>query len=378
MTAPHGQTRDRLRTALFGIATRRAVRDYLVMVLLIMFILLMIAMTIDLAANFASLRLSAAEDGTPVAGLMARYMTYRTVDIVTRLLPMATFFGVFLAEIYRRNRLESIILSTSGASPSRLLAAVFWVGLLLGALQAVNEAKWRPWAVFAQVDLEQGDYARWYARGWMKKASWFVSGETAIRAEVLRSDAPELRDVLVFHGIRQRELSAIYAAQRAVPTGTPYKWRLEGVSQWRSAFDSPPAAPGGVVTLTLDLVPEQLTYLHVQEFNLPGAALSALSPLSDIPNAAKIQVAVARRWSVWLLPGAFALLATCLAQAGFTGRTLMIPRLIALGAVGFLLVTSIKVFWALGELAVVPAAAAVSVPAAFALGLSAVLILRRS
>ena len=71
------------------------------------------------------------------------------------------------------------------------------------------------------------------------------------------------------------------------------------------------------------------------------------------------------------MPGALALLAVCLAQNGYSGRQPNVPRLIAMAVFGYIVVTSIKVFWALGELGAMPAAAAVitSVVSILAIGL---------
>ncbi|MDJ0628263.1 MAG: LptF/LptG family permease [Rhodobacter sp.] len=354
MTALRSYPIARLRSALFGIATRRAVTDYLKMIVLISFLLLMIAWTIDLAEHFPSLRRAAGESGTPLLSLALPYLGHRAVDILARMLPIACFFGVFLAEIVRRERLETVVLVTSGASPWRMFAAVLWVGLFTGAVLDGLEARWRPAAVWTQVETGFGDYARRFRQDWLQGEHWFVSGDTALRGEVLRADPPEMRNVLVFVGIRAPRLKAIYAAERMVPGREPIQWTLLDGYAWELQQNGQ-SLEFEDFPITLELLPQNLTYLGVPEFYLPQDALLWLDALPNYRNAAKVDVALWRRMTVWLAAVSFAFLGVVLAQAGYTGRQMMIARLIGLAAMGYSAVVSLKVFWALGELGVLSA-----------------------
>jgi lipopolysaccharide export LptBFGC system permease protein LptF len=367
-----------LPTALFGIATRRALLDYLRMVGLILFILLATAWTIDLAGNYAGIAADAERRGLSLAATLLPYLGYRTADMVTRMLPMACFFGVYLAEIARRARLETVILKAAGASPVRMLSAVLLFALLLGTLQARLEQSWRPAAVAAQIELGYGSYARRFRNDWTHFQSWLVSGDTAIRAELKRDQPPEMRDVLIFTGINAPHLKTIYSAARALPGDTPRQWRLLSGSKWQAEQGMESAEAFDEMTLTLDLIPEQISYYDEPAFYIPTEPLRAIARMRNAPTAANADVALWRRRTVWTLPGTFALLAFCLASAGFGGRTANVPRLIALACLGYFAVVSVKVFWALGELAAVPAAASVLSTVGAVLLLSAVLIRRQS
>jgi hypothetical protein len=366
----------RLLPLLFGIATRRALADYLRAVAAVLFILLAVAWTIDLAGTFPQLRDAAAERGEPLPFLMGPYLLQRGVDIVTRMLPVAVFFGVFLAEIARRTRLESIVLATAGASPLRAFAALLWLGLLLGALNAGLESRWRPAAVFAQVETGFGSYARRFWRGWLEGV-WFVEGDTALRADVLRDDPPRLRDALVFTGIRSDRLETIIGAEEVLPTEIPYLWQLRGVTRWDSIFGEASVRPGGDTRLELELIPEQLQYAHIPAFYLPSPALKAMAAMrSPPPGIAGIRTALWRRWSAPLLPFALAMLAVGLAGAGFEGRRILVPRLVALAAGGYVFTVAIKTFWALGELGSLPPQLAVLAPPAIGVAVAALFIRR--
>ena len=346
-----------LRGALFGIATRRALMDYLCMVGLIQFILLAIAWTIDLAENYAGIAADAERRGLSLVATLFPYLGYRSADMVTRMLPMACFFGVYLAEIARRTRLETVILKAAGASPARMLAAVLLFAILLGTLQAKLEQSWRPAAVAAQVELGYGSYARRFRNDWTHFQSWFVSGDTAIRAELKRDQPPEMRDVLIFTGINAPHLETIYAAEQVLPGDAPGQWRLVSGSKWDAERGMESAEPFEEMTLTLDLIPEQISYFDEPAFYIPTEPLRAIARMRNAPTAAGADVALWRRRTAWILPGTFALLAFCLASAGFCGRTPNVPRLIALACLGYFAVVSVKVFWARGALAAVPAAA---------------------
>lgn len=369
---------DTLGRALFGIATRRAVYDYLRFVALIMFILLAIAWTIDLAEHFGIIRRDAEAKGIAVYRILLPYLTYRSADMITRMLPMACFFGVFLAEIGRRARLETVILHAAGASPYRAISAVLIFGVMVGALQQRLEGNWRPAAVAAQVDLGHGDYAERFTKVWLNGYAWFLDGDTAVRAQVLRDDPPAMRNVLIFTGLREPRLQTIYAAERADPAGEPFLWRLRGVEKWDAAAgeDSSVAVPD--LTLRLDLIPEQLTHYSVPAFYLPTAPLLKMRQLNSAPRTViDAKVALWRRRTAWVLPGALALLAVFLTKSGYSGRQANVPRLLALALFGYVSVVSIKVLWAVGELGGLPAPVAVLGSVVFILGVSAVLIRRQ-
>ena len=351
-----------LRPVLFGIAVRRALGDYLRGVALITIILLMVAWTIDLARHFAQIRAGAELREVPLLDLLLPYLLHRGVDIVTRLLPMACFFGVFIAEIARRLRLESVVLGAAGFTPARGMAAVLWLALILGGLQGMLESKWRPAAVLAQVDTGFGNYAQWYRRGWLFGPVWFVEDEVAIRTEVLRTDQPRLRNVLIFEGIRQPKLTRVIAAEQAMPTTDPLIWRLEAVRIWTPETQNRPTSAQGTLDFKIDLIPEQLSYYGIQEFNIPSAPLNILATRPHAPNAPAIRNAIWRRRTAWLLPGTFALLGVALARRAFSGRVLVLPRLIGMAATGYLTVVSVKVFWTLGQLDALPAAVSVLTP----------------
>lgn len=369
---------DRLARSLTGIATRRAVADYLRFTALIMFILLSIAWTIDLAANFTAVRGRATADDLPLWQVLGRYLLHRGVDIVTRLLPMAVFFGTFLAEIARRRRLETVILATAGASPWRMLAAIAIFAVLTGAVQALLESRWRPAAVAAQVETGLGQYAARFAPRWIGDV-WFLSDDLAVRATVRRGPEPRMRDVLIFEGIDAPRLQRILGAETATPAGDPGRttlWRLSGVSAWNAAEGRETSEPLPDQVLDLGVIPEQVRYSGIRSFYLPTAPVRILARDADEGRVAEAQVALWRRRTAGFLPLAMAVFAARLVQRGFSGRLIRVPRLIALAILGYLSVVSLKVMWAVGELGAVSPPAATVGTLVVILGVSAALFAR--
>lgn len=342
-----------VRAALFGIVTWRMVKQHLALVGLMMFILLMVAWTIDLASEFNRVKRTAIENDRAVAGVVYRYLLYRGADIVAHLLPMAVFFGVFLSEILRRMRSETVILDAAGVTPLRLLVGVLWLGAILGGLQGMLEARWRPAAIKAQVEESLGHYGRHFREGWTGRAHWFFSGNVMLRAEVFRAPAPEMRNVVVFQGTDQHRLTAIYRAERMVPGAQDFTWRMSDVALWPEGNKA--VETRETLDLTLLLLPLSLRYIGVDKYFLSTEELRAFRVLPPQDRPAEVQMATWRRRISWLIPAVYAVMAIVLARAGFDGRQAVIPKLIGLAATGYIAVVSLKVCWSVGELGVMPA-----------------------
>ena len=359
------------RAALFGVAARRAAGDYLKAVSLIMFILLAVAWTIDLAQYFPGIRKQAHADLIPLWKIALPYLWHRTADILVRLLPFATFFGVYLAEVTRRLRLESAILSASGSSPTRQLAPLLAFSLAAGIFLNKLEADWRPAAVAAQIELGHGAYADRYAPRWIRDV-WFVSGDTAVRATIMRGKSAAMRDVLIFTGIKSPELMSIHAAKHAAPVANmPGIWRLSGVEIWSDALGTQGSAPAPDQTLGMGILPVQVMSHGIATFFLPSGQLRDLAALTQDPAwAADAQTSIWRRRTAWLVLPALALLAAALARRSFSGRTPVIPRMVAMGVSGLGAVVLVRVFRVMGELGTVPGPIAVfgSLAILYALG----------
>lgn len=356
-----------------GIAARQIVFLHLRSIAFVMFVLLIVAIAIDLTKHLDAVRLRATETGTPFAPLLAKYLGYRAVDIITRLLPMASLIGALITELLRHQRMENVIFAAAGASPGLLYSALFIVGLTVGAIQTGLEGWLRPAAVWAQVDLGLGSYAERFRRGPIGP-EWFTDPTRAMRATVMRSDTPDLRNVTLFEGIENEALTSVTQAARAIPGTKPESWTLIDVTRWHGppgAAMQPEHLPR--LMISFPLLPAHLEYYEVLGLNLPNAPLHEIAAFPQQPQWADAETAIARRYLAILLPGVFAFLGASLSQAGQSGRLMAWWRLLPLGGTGYITLVSVKSFWALGEVGILRPWIAASAPLAFAFALACVI-----
>ncbi|WP_169391330.1 LptF/LptG family permease [Stappia stellulata] len=356
--------------AIFGIAGRRALALYLKVTGLVMLMFLIIAWAIDLAQNLDGVLARADELGRSGGGVLALYLGFRTVDIVTRLFPVACFIGLFAAELYRLFNRETTILAAAGWSPRQTLAVVAVFAGLSGALQGTLERWGRPAAVFAQAELQLGAYGARFARGAMSGTHWLVVNGNALRARVVRSDSPELRDVELYRGVVSGDLRDVLVARKAQPTGRPGFWRLYDVDLWASL----PAAETGsderdaprpdayaehplylisryeTLDVRLDVLADTLTYFGIPAFYLPQQPLERLAGDGNPLKGADVDAALWRRIAAFFLPGAYALLGASLAPIAGSGRVVSPGRIVGLALCGYFALVATKVSWAMGEI----------------------------
>lgn len=326
---------------LLSIPARMILRQQLLVIGFVMFTLLIVAYSIDLAQNMADLKAR----GTGLYGT-ARYLAFRGIDIVTRLLPMACLAGAFMAELMRRQRLEPVILSAAGASPVMTLKAMALLGLGLGAAQATLEAYLRPAAVFAQVDMGLGRYASRFAPG-LTDPQWLADEGRVLRARMARGADPDMQAIMLFSGLDGQSPLTITTARSARPASAPETWTLQEVTVWGAAGH--PAQTRPTATLHFPLSAAHLRYFGVPALYLPQTALRQVAGITAGPAPHDAQTALLRRYAALFLPGICALLGAALGQAAWRERRLDIFRAVGLAALGYASVVSVKIFWALGE-----------------------------
>lgn len=352
-----------------GVAVRAMVRGDLAAIGFMMFTLLVVALTIDLAKWMPSVQARAAATDSSLWQVLFPYLGYRSADIITRLLTMACVAGGFIVTLLRHQRLDDVVLAAAGASPSLRLAALLISGLLLGLLQMAGENWLRPAAVKAQVAANLGDYGNRYHDPELGP-QWVVTETQALRATLIRGDTPTLHNVMLFDGLNQPELTQILHAQSAAATAHPGLWTLHNTTSWDTVQSMPEQAD--TIDLPLALPAETAAWFGIDAYYLPNTAARKIAATGTAasPDAA---TALAVRKTAIFLPGIFAFLGISLASLGAQGRRLSPFKLLALATAGYLSVVSVKVFWALGIHAVLPPLFAASLPALFALSLATTL-----
>jgi len=356
-----------------GIAARAMVRGDLAAIGFMMFILLVVALTIDLTKWLDTVRARAEATDSPLWQVLFPYIGYRSADIVTRLLTMACVAGGFVVTLLRHQRLDDVVLAAAGASPSLRLTALLISGLLLGAVQMAGENWLRPAAVQAQVAANLGDYGNRYHNVDVG-TQWVLTDTRALRATVTRGPEAQLSDLMLFDGIDQPALTHILHADTATSRGLLNVWTLEDVTIWDTAKAVPELEPK--LDLALNVSAEKLRWYGIDGYYLPNdvaRVIAATDTSEATPTSADAGTALAVRKVAIFLPGIFALLGVSLASLGTQGRRLSPFRLLALATVGYLAVVSVKVFWALGIHGVLSPMLAATLPALFTLTLAAFL-----
>ena len=349
-----------------GLAVRAMVRGDLAAIGFMMFTLLVIALAIDLAKWLETLRARAEATDTALLNVLLPYVGYRSTDIITRLLTMACLGGGFVVTLLRHQRLDDVVLAAAGAGPGLRLTALLITGALLGVVQMSGENWLRPAAVAAQVEANLGDYGHRYNAHDMGP-QWVVADTRAFQATLSRGPEPALTNVLIFDGMDRPDLTAVHHAQSAKPTDDGQRWQLKGVTTWDT--DQGPPTLDGMREVRLPVAAENVRWFGVDGYYLPNAAARRIAA-SDTDAAPDAATALAVRKTALFLPGIFAFLGLSLASVGVHGRRLAPFKLLALATVGYLLVVSVKVFWALGIHAVLPPMLAATIPAACALALA--------
>lgn len=357
-------------------ATRLALRGQARLLAAVSATVLFVALAIDLADTLDAAL--AQQSATGERDTLLRYLLYRSADIVLRQMPIIVLITGFIAEALRIRSGEATVFSAAGATLAPAVAAVLILAIALGVVQAGLEARWRPAAVWAQVDLGLGSYARRFGVQW-SGPQWLTLAEGALRAEVLMGAEPRLREIIYLPpNAAPMPGGAITMIEAPLATPAPTGntgntgWVFQDATLWIGA---PPerAAFHEVLPVTLDLDPVAMRYLNVPAFYHEPQVLAHLSVHSP---SADIATANWRRGLAAALPGAYLLLGVTLAAVSVPVRGIRIVPLLAALFVAYLSTVSLRAFWALGEMGALPAGLAVATPLAMVWIIGAVLILR--
>lgn len=353
-------------------ATALALRAQVHLLLAVSATVLVVALSVELADTLDAVLSQQAASGQHDA--VWRYLFYRSADIFARQMPIIALVSGFIAEAMRIRSGEATVFSAAGATLAPALASVLSIAVVFGLLQAGLESRWRPAAVWAQVDLGLGNYARRFGTQW-SGAQWLTLPEGALRAEVLMGEASRLRDVIYLPPPMSQTLTGIsmIEAAEARPDATANgQWVLLDATLWIGA---PPerAEFFESYSLPLDLDAVAMRYLNVPAFYLEPPVLAHLSMHSPSPDVA---TANWRRVFAATLPGAFLLLGVTLAAVSVPVRGIRVIPLLAALFMAYLSTVSLRVFWALSEMGTLPAGMAVATPLALVWLMGGVLILR--
>jgi len=346
--------RFRLGLGLPGIIARQDFVGLVVFVATVQTILLLVAISIDLARYFDQVAAKAPADLVGRIALFAWYLGLRIVDMVTRLLPIAVFVGVLAFELWSIVTRRRAIHWVSGRHPLRVLWPAAAVGIVFGALQYQLHVDWRPHAVLRQAADRLGAYGERYVRDTIRKDAWIITGDRLVHAHVRFGPPAELIDVDLFRLDRDAGVREIMRAARAEPTGLRNLWRFDRATRWTRDPERPSvmrisAGPDQeLVPIPLD--PRAVTYLGLPAKYIPDDDLRAM-----VASGSTMLIGPDHR--VWpevrradaLLPLAMALLAASVSLLAGASR----PRLgLLIGCVlsGYVVHVATRVFVVAGEM----------------------------
>lgn len=358
-----------------GILTREDFLGLVNATLAVQVVLLLVAVTIDLAKYYDQV-MSVAPSGFFAGALhLAWYLGLRIVDMVTRMLPIAVFVGVLGFEIRSVLTRRRAIHWASGRHPVRVAIPVLGVGLVFGGLQYALETQLRPLAVMTQAAARLGSYGERFERHTRADAVWFMSGDRMIHAIVRVGPPTELLDVDLYRIDGEGRVREVIRAAWAEPTELADLWRFHKVTRW--ARD--PADPTNLSVAAHpdeDLVPIALHPLAVEYMGVPAKYI----PNGDLEAIARshTRMLVGADHAVWLevrranafMPLAMAFLAATMSL--FAGAYRPSPAvLLACGLSGYAAYVIMRVAVALGELQSLPPLVAAWAPVVLVLAAAA-------
>lgn len=346
----------RLRFDLWpGILTREDFHGLAAFTLMVQVVLLLVAVSIDLAKYYDQVMSLAPAGGLfTKAGHLAWYLGLRMVDMVTRMLPISVFVGVFAFEIWSILTRRRAIHWAAGRHPVRVLVPVVGLGVLFGFVQYGLETDWRPLAVMTQSAAKLGSYGERFERHTRENAVWFMSGDRIIHANIRVGPPTELLQVDLYRLDDEGRVREVERAARAEPSELADLWRFYDVVKWTRD-------PGDPNTLRIvgqpyqDLVPISLHPLAVAYMGIPAKYI----PNHDLEAiaASKTVMLVGSDHAVWLevrranavMPLAMALLAASMSLFAGAHRP-GFAVLLACGLSGYAAYVITRVSVALGEL----------------------------
>ena len=354
-----------------GIMARQDYRGQLLFVVTVQLVLLLVAISIDLARYFDQVTSAAGGGLVDRAALLFWYLGLRIVDMVTRLLSIAVFVGILAFELWSILTRRRAIHWISGRHPLRVLWPAAAVGLTLAPLQYELETRWRPEAVITQAAARLGAYGERYDRERPPKPVWFLSGDRLVHADARFGPPAELVDVAIYRLDEMGRVGEVIRAARADPSGTPDVWRIRDATRWIRD----PASPSSMTvsdrpeeeSLVMPLHPLAVTYMGLPAKYVPDDDLRTIvASGTDMLVEAEHHVWLEVRRANTLMPLAMALLAASVSL--FAGaRRPSLPVLIGCVLAGYSIHVAIRVFIAAGELKLLAPAEAAWTPIGVAL-----------
>lgn len=346
--------RRKIRLAVFGLYTRHVLRVYLQHLFVVLFGLLIAALTIDISTQVPDILAAPPQAvGTEIPFRLAWYLLLRSADIGTRLLPIGCFLGVLSAEVALTLARERLMVSNTGRTPFQCIVPALLMALVFGIFQVTLSTYLRPMAMMAQIAGRLGEDGRAYDRTRDLGQVWLASKAGLIKARIEYGPPPVLRDIMIYSVEREGQLAGVVSAEFASPEAGTQFWLLRKSRQWTKTDvqDQPLAGmlrANGEVRADLAIDPLWIANLGINAMFLPQTTLKALaSSKSDSAYTSEYQMWIQLRYSDLLFPGGMILLASCLALLILSHGS-SFQRVMAIVLVGYAVHVAIRALSLLG------------------------------
>lgn len=356
---------------------RYVVRVYLQHVLVIAAGLIITALCIDVSAQMSAiLDAPPAATGIDVVWRILWYLSLRSVDIGTKLLPVCCFLGVLSAEAAMTLGRERLVIWGSGRTPFQCVMPALLLGIVFGCALFSMDVYLRPLSMAAQAAGRLGEDGERYSRTPSGKPNWFAAGDRIVSAVLDFGPPPRLSDVMLYQVSGDGHLLRVVSARSATPQDGSAEWRLEEGRQWSPAGNGSAPNNDRVETFDLGLNPVWLSQLGLSPMYLPQPTLRALAGIEDaIDHRDEYRMWLYLRYNDLVLPACMMLLASSLALAIF-GRGFTFERVFVLAMAGYSVHVLIRAFTLLGgQGKLAPGLAAFLAPALALLAAIVVLVL---
>ncbi|KAF0119786.1 MAG: hypothetical protein FD152_4374, partial [Xanthobacteraceae bacterium] len=195
--------------------------------------LLIIALTLDLAPRAERIAAEAGPAGPfGIARHLLWYLLLRSCDIITLVLPLACFLGIWWSEITFTQSRERIAIWNGGRSPLQSIMPLLMVGIALGSLQATALIVLRPTAVTIQIENGIGDYGGRFNRSLRPtERRWITLPNHMVQARIDYRHA-RLVDVQLFELSAGGRMTGRITAATAEPDREYGYWLFRNGSRW--------------------------------------------------------------------------------------------------------------------------------------------------
>jgi lipopolysaccharide export LptBFGC system permease protein LptF len=354
----------RMFPAPFGWHAKYMLAAYLRDTFLVISVVLVVALSIDLAGYLGSVLTRVTDEGILGSSLfLGWYIAMRSVDKAAEFLPFAIFFGVYLAEIRQTMSRERLIVLITGRAPLQCLAPLIWFAMLVGVLEIILVFYLRPAVVTMQTAAHLGEYGEKFDRSLTSKRKWLVAGDDIVQAKINFSSPPALLDVRLFRMDSEHHLREIIDAKSATPTNDAGLWLFRDGQRMTaepgpasSATESPGPKERAQVSngpsfarqsMALEIDPLWLSYSGIPAKFLPVGIFRALGDVRFQPDS-EYRTWAQARFSIPLAAAGMSLLAGSLCLM-LLANELRLPVLLFIGICGFAAHVLTTLFVLLGE-----------------------------